>query len=129
MTEIKSFKKYSWLISGIIAIIVGISAISITDLTFLPENLKTYVIAIIGICGILVKIIPENYRVQVAEEMVRHENDDAITVNVDIDDEQLYNKIKQLIEEENKKEEDDMETEIEDIDPSSAYDIGDSDGC
>ena len=125
MTEIKSFKKYSWLISGIIAIIVGISAISITDLTFLPENLKTYAIAIIGICGILVKIIPENYRVKVAEELIRHENDDKVTVNVDIDDEQLYNKIKQLIEEENK---DNME--IEDIDPSSAYQkIGDSDGC
>ena len=125
MAEIKSFKKYSWLISGIIAIIVAISAISITDLTFLPENLKTYAIAIIGICGILVKIIPENYRVKVAEELVRHENDDAITVNVDIDDEQLYNKIKQLIEEEN---EDNME--IEDIDPSQEYEnIGDEDAC
>ena len=126
MTEIKSFKKYSWLISGIIAIIVAISAISITDLTFLPENLKTYAIAIIGICGILVKIIPENYRVKVAEELIRHENDDKVTVNVDIDDEQLYNKIKQLIEEENEN----AETEIEGIDPSSAYEnIGDSDGC
>ena len=125
MAEIKSFKKYSWLISGIIAIIVAISAISITDLTFLPENLKTYAIAIIGICGILVKIIPENYRVKVAEELVRHENDDVITVNVDIDDEQLYNKIKQLIEEEN---EDNME--IEDIDPSQEYEnIGDEDAC
>ncbi len=125
MTEIKSFKKYSWLISGIIAIIVAISAISITDLTFLPENLKTYAIAIIGICGILVKIIPENYRVKVAEELVRHENDDVITVNVDIDNEQLYNKIKQLIEEEN---EDNME--IEDIDPSQEYEnIGDEDAC
>ena len=125
MAEIKSFKKYSWLISGIIAIIVAISAISITDLTFLPENLKTYAIAIIGICGILVKIIPENYRVKVAEELVRHENDDVITVNVDIDNEQLYNKIKQLIEEEN---EDNME--IEDIDPSQEYEnIGDEDAC
>ena len=131
MTELKSFKKYSWLISGIIAIIVGISAISVTDLSFLPEDYKTYAVAIIAIAGIIVKIIPENYRVSVAEDLVRNDLKDKNTVTVNVDSEEIVKQVKDYIDE---KYGDELSTEImhdeiPDIDPSQEYEqLGDDDG-
>lgn len=73
MNELKSFKKYSWIISIIIAGIVFISGLTANDLTFLPVRYQSIAVGVIGACGILVKIIPENYRVTIAEALVRHE--------------------------------------------------------
>lgn len=132
MTELKSFKKYSWLISAAIAIIVGISAINIADLSFLPENIKVYLVSLIGICGILVKILPENYRVKVAEKKV--ENDLKDTVVLNIDSECIIQQLKEYVDE---KYSEDLETEIitpddtiDEIDPSLDYEnSGDEDGA
>ena len=69
----KSFKKYSWIISGIIALIVFISGLTIEDISFLPVEYQTKAIGVIGACALLIKIIPENYRVYIAEMLVRDE--------------------------------------------------------
>ena len=74
MQELKSFKKYSWLISGIFALIVFISGLTANDFIFLPPKYKSIAVGIIGACAILVKILPENYRVTVAENTARRES-------------------------------------------------------
>jgi hypothetical protein len=138
MTELKSFKKYSWLISAIIAIIVGISAINIADLSFLPENIKVYVVGLIAICGILVKIIPENYRVNRAEEIVKEDLKDKVIINVD--SESIVSQLQDYVDEkygnwegipEDEEPSHDDENIIEEIDPSQQYEeiIGDEDGA
>ena len=138
MTELKSFKKYSWLISAIIAIIVGISAINIADLSFLPENIKVYVVGLIAICGILVKIIPENYRVNRAEEIVKEDLKDKVIINVD--SESIVSQLQDYVDKkygnwesipEDEEPSHDDENIIEEIDPSQQYEeiIGDEDGA
>ncbi len=138
MTELKSFKKYSWLISAIIAIIVGISAINIADLSFLPENIKVYVVGLIAICGILVKIIPENYRVNRAEEIVKEDLNDTVILN--IDSESIVSQLQDYVDKkygnweiipEDEEPSHDDENIIEEIDPSQQYEeiIGDEDGA
>lgn len=131
MAELESFKKYSWLISAVFAVIVGISAINIADLSFLPENIKVYIVALVGICGILVKLLPENYRVKVAERKV--ENDLKDTVVLNIDSECIIEQLKEYVDEKYGEE---LETEIiaptdiENIDPSQEYEnLGDEDVC
>ncbi len=132
MAETKSFKKYSWLITGVIALIVGISAINVADLSFLPENVKVYVVGLIGICGILVKIIPDNYRVKVAEKIVKEDMADTVVLN--IDSECIIQQLKEYVDE---KYGEDLETEIitpddtiDEIDPSLDYEnSGDEDAC
>lgn len=74
MSELKSFKKYSWLISAIFAAIVFLSGLTAEDISFLPPELQAKLVGIIGACAILVKILPENYRVYVAEKRVEAEN-------------------------------------------------------
>lgn len=74
MQELKSFKKYSWLISGIFALIVFISGLTANDFIFLPPKYQSIAVGIIGACAILVKILPENYRVTVAENTARRES-------------------------------------------------------
>lgn len=132
MAETKSFKKYSWLISAIIALIVGISAINVADLSFLPENVKVYVVGLIAICGILVKIIPENYRVKRAEDIVKDDLKDTVVLN--IDSECIIQQLKEYVDEKYGEE---LETEIitpddtiDEIDPSLDYESsGDEDAC
>lgn len=132
MAELKSFKKYSWLISAVIALIVGISAINVADLSFLPENVKVYVVGLIAICGILVKILPENYRVNVAEKLVEEDLKDTVVLN--IDSECIIQQLKEYVDE---KYGEDLETEIitpddtiDEIDPSLDYEnSGDEDAC
>ena len=68
-----SFKKYSWLISVIFAILVLISGLTANDISFLPTQYHSIAVAIIGAAALIVKIIPENYRVQLAENLVREE--------------------------------------------------------
>ncbi|WP_296874627.1 hypothetical protein [uncultured Methanobrevibacter sp.] len=73
MTDLKSFKKYSWIISGIFAILVFISGLTANDISFLPTKYQSVAVGIIGACALLVKIIPENYRVTRAEDIVKAE--------------------------------------------------------
>ena len=132
MAELKSFKKYSWLISAVIAVIVGISAINVADLSFLPENVKVYVVGLIAICGILVKIIPENHRVNIAEKLVEEDLKDTVVLN--IDSECIIQQLKEYVDEKYGEE---LETEIitpddtiDEIDPSLDYEnSGDEDAC
>jgi len=73
MTELKSFKEYSWIISGIFALLVFISGLTANDISFLPVKYQSLAVGIIGACALLVKIIPENYRVTRAEDIVKAE--------------------------------------------------------
>jgi len=73
MTELKSFKEYSWIISGIFALLVFISGLTANDIGFLPVKYQSIAVGIIGACALLVKIIPENYRVTRAEDIVKAE--------------------------------------------------------
>ena len=79
MQDLKSFKKYSWIISGIFAILVFISGLTANDINFLPVRYQSIAVGIIGACALLVKIIPENYRVTRAEDIVKaeYENEDG----------------------------------------------------
>lgn len=76
--NMKSFKKYSWLISAIFALLVFISGLTANDFGFLPEKYQSIAVGIIGACALLVKIIPENYRVYCAETMVREEENEGV---------------------------------------------------
>lgn len=134
MTELKSFKKYSWLISAIITLIIAISAINIADLSFLPEDVKIYVVGLISVCGILVKIIPENYRVKRAEDIVKDDLKDTVTLN--IDSEYIIEQLKEYVDEQYGEEveteiiHDSDENVIHDIDPSQEYEnLGDENGA
>lgn len=75
MTELKSFKKYSWLITAIFAVIVFISGLTANDISFLPVEYQAKAVGIIGACALIVKVFPENYRVYIAECLVRDELD------------------------------------------------------
>ncbi len=74
MSEIKSFKKYSWLITAIFAIITLISGLTINDLSFLPVEYQAKAVGIIGACALIIKVIPENYRVKIAELLILQED-------------------------------------------------------
>ena len=73
MTDLKSFKKYSWLISGVFAVLVLISGLTANDISFLPVKYQSIAVGIIGASALIVKIFPENYRVKIAEDTVRNE--------------------------------------------------------
>ena len=79
MRELKSFKKYSWLISLVFAVLVFISGLTANDISFLPVRYQSIAVGIIGACALLVKLIPENYRVTRAEDIVKaeYENEDG----------------------------------------------------
>lgn len=133
-TELKSFKKYDYLITAAIAIIVIIAGININDLSFLPQNVQNYLITLIGVCAVLVKIIPTNYRVKIAENTAREEAKDTLTIKLNTDD--LFEQITEYIDEEygtQLKEESKEEKDnaiIDDLDPSLEYsDDGDDDAC
>ena len=71
----KSFKKYSWIISAVFALIVFISGLTANDISFLPVEYQAKAIGVIGACALIIKIFPENYRVYIAECLVRDEYD------------------------------------------------------
>lgn len=73
MNELKSFKKYSWLISIVFALLVFISGLTANDISFLPTQYQNIAVGIIGACALIVKLLPENYRVTRAEDIVRNE--------------------------------------------------------
>ena len=77
MNDLKSFKKYSWLISAIFAVIVLISGLTANDISFLPVELQAKAVGVIGACALIVKIFPENYRVYIAENLIRNEYEDG----------------------------------------------------
>lgn len=73
MTDLKSFKKYSWIITGVFAVLVFISGLTANDLSFLPARYQSFAVGIIGASALLVKLFPENYRVTRAEDIVKAE--------------------------------------------------------
>lgn len=70
-----SFKKYSWLISVVFAVLVLISGLTASDISFLPVKYQSIAVGVIGAAALIVKIIPENYRVKIAEGLIREEYD------------------------------------------------------
>lgn len=83
MRELKSFKKYSWLISLVFAVLVFISGLTANDISFLPVKYQSIAVGVIGASALLVKLAPENYRVYVAEKLVEQDysNSDNIPKN------------------------------------------------
>ena len=77
MNDLKSFKRYSWLISAIFAVIVLISGLTANDISFLPVELQAKAVGVIGACALIVKIFPENYRVYIAENLIRNEYEEG----------------------------------------------------
>lgn len=70
MSDLRSLKKYSWLISGLVMLITGVSALTVADFQWLPVEYQKYVVMLIGVCGVFVKIFVENARVSRAEELI-----------------------------------------------------------
>ncbi|MBQ2652615.1 MAG: hypothetical protein IJF83_03590 [Methanobrevibacter sp.] len=79
MTELKSFKRYSWLITAIFAVLVFISGLTANDISFLPARYQSIAVGIIGASALIVKLLPENYRVYIAEELIHEEYSDTKT--------------------------------------------------
>lgn len=69
----ESLKHYSWLVSGVVAVIIGVAGLSVSDFTWLPVQYQKYVVMVIGIAGILVKVFVENARVVRAEDLIHEE--------------------------------------------------------
>ena len=56
-----------------IAILVFISGLTASDIGFLPVKYQSMAVGVIGAAALIVKIIPENYRVKIAEGLIREE--------------------------------------------------------
>ena len=69
----ESLKHYSWLVSGVVAVIIGVAGLSVSDFTWLPVQYQKYVVMVIGIAGVLVKVFVENARVVRAEDLIHEE--------------------------------------------------------
>ena len=76
LSDLRSLKKYSWLVSGLVMLITGISALTVSDFSWLPVEYQKYVVMCIGVCGVFVKVFVENARVTRAEELVVREYND-----------------------------------------------------
>ena len=85
-----SFKKYSWFISFIFAILVLISGLTANDISFLPTKYQSIAVGLIGAAALIVKIIPENYRVKIAEGLIREEYDSPNTHEGPGDDDYVW---------------------------------------
>ena len=81
MSSLKSLKRYSWIASGIVAVIIAIAGLSVSDFTWLPSEYQNYVVMIIGVCGTLAKVFVENARVTRAEELRDEANQIQLAVN------------------------------------------------
>lgn len=69
----ESLKHYSWLVSGVVAVVIGVAGLSVSDFSWLPVQYQKYVVMVIGIAGVLVKVFVENARVVRAEDLVHEE--------------------------------------------------------
>lgn len=69
----ESLKHYSWLVSGVVAVVIGVAGLSVSDFSWLPVQYQKYVVMIIGIAGVLVKVFVENARVVRAEDLIHEE--------------------------------------------------------
>ena len=86
MSSLRSLKRYSWLVSGLVALVIGVAGLSVSDFTWLPSEYQNYVVMIIGICGVIAKVFVENARVTRAEELVHEEYRDEALSDSDIED-------------------------------------------
>ena len=86
MSELRSLKKYSWLVSGFVALVIGVAGLSVQDFTWLPSRYQNYIVMIIGICGVIAKVFVENARVTRAEARVYEEFKDEALSDKDIED-------------------------------------------
>ena len=66
----ESLKHYSWLVSGVVAVVIGVAGLSVSDFAWLPVEYQKDVVMLIGIAGIIVKVFVENARVVRAEDLV-----------------------------------------------------------
>lgn len=83
----ESLKHYSWLVSGVVAVVIGVAGLSVSDFSWLPAQYQKYVVMIIGIAGVLVKVFVENARVTRAEELVHLEyQEDTVCDSVGYDE-------------------------------------------
>lgn len=73
MSSLRSLKKYSWLVSGLVAVVITVAGLSVSDFSWLPVQYQNYVVMCIGVCGVLAKVFVENARVTRAEELVHLE--------------------------------------------------------
>ena len=69
----QSLKSYSWFITAILAVLVFISGLTINDISFLPPKYQELALGVIGACALIVKLVPENMRVERAEQIVHKE--------------------------------------------------------
>lgn len=85
MSDLRSLKKYSWLFSGVVAVIITVAGLSVSDFSWLPSEYQNYVVMIIGVCGVLAKVFVENARVTRAEELVHleYQEDDTPPISED----------------------------------------------
>ena len=95
---VESFKKKDYIITAAIAVIIAISGLSISDYSFLPENVQGYLITLIGICGVLAKMIPTEYRVKIAEILAVDKERKEDNEYVYIEDDGLRESVKNYIE-------------------------------
>ena len=77
MSDLRSLKKYSWLVSGLVAVVITVAGLSVSDFSWLPSEYQNYVVMIIGVCGVLAKVFVENARVTRAEELVHEKYADT----------------------------------------------------
>lgn len=70
MSELRSLKRYSWLFSVFVALVIGVAGLSVQDFSWLPSRYQNYVVMLIGICGVVAKVFVENARVSRAEARV-----------------------------------------------------------
>lgn len=56
--------------SGFVALVIGVAGLSVQDFSWLPSRYHSYVVMLIGICGVVAKVFVENARVSRAEDLV-----------------------------------------------------------
>ena len=85
MSDLRSLKRYSWFFSGLVAVVITVAGLSVSDFSWLPVQYQNYVVMLIGVCGVLAKVFVENARVTRAEELVHleYQEDDTPPISED----------------------------------------------
>ena len=86
MSGLVSLKKFSWFFSGLVALVIAVAGLSVSDFAWLPVQYQKYVVMVIGVSGVLAKVFVENARVTRAEELVHEEYRMEALSDVDIED-------------------------------------------
>lgn len=86
MSGLRSFKHYSWLASGLVMLLTGLSALTLADFQWLPVEYQKYVVMVIGVSGVFVKVFVENARVSRAEAIVVDDFTNEALSDTDIED-------------------------------------------